>query len=43
MSKINQLKALGILDSTGNPSVQVAVHLASGAIGDSARFNAREQ
>jgi enolase len=33
MSKIVKLKALEILDSRGNPTLQVAVHLESGATG----------
>ncbi len=33
MSKINKLEALEILDSRGNPTVQVSVYLESGAMG----------
>ena len=33
MSKINKLEALEILDSRGNPTVQVSVYLESGAVG----------
>jgi enolase len=33
MSKIKKLEALEILDSRGNPTVQVAVYLESGAVG----------
>ena len=33
MSKINKLDALEILDSRGNPTVQVSVYLESGAVG----------
>jgi enolase len=33
MSKIKKLEALEILDSRGNPTVQVSVYLASGAVG----------
>src|SRR5579875_1254479 len=33
MSKIKKLEAMEILDSRGNPTIQVSVHLESGACG----------
>jgi enolase len=33
MSRISKLEALEILDSRGNPTIQVSVHLETGAVG----------